>query len=102
MRTIVTSAFPMPLALSSNADSVVSLKNNLLLLPAQLRKLVAIGGNHIIQPADIRMNIEPARLSRSHHGAGVVGAGAFDHYLCHMLLHVSAQPLPVFFRTAQG
>jgi len=79
-----------------DAESVVALEDDLLFVPASTDQAVAVRGNHIVQAADVGVNVEAHGLRRFRHGP-MKPIRAIRQHAFHVVLHVAAQARPYWF-----
>src|ERR1700729_1782819 len=81
---------------------IVAFEDDLLTSPSQLHKLVAARGNHVVQPADVCVDVEGLGFRRGlYRRSRTTGRPLVDNG-GNMLLHVAAETFPPFVGTAQS
>ena len=84
----------MPYTGQELLELIVPFKDDLLALPAQFCKLVAVGGDHVVEAADVSVDIEPGRLDYCDDGCGMMSSGTLRDNSGDVLLYIATKAFP--------
>ena len=94
--------------LTNVAELVVALENDLLAVPAVACQLFAYARNHVVEPADVGVDVEiqfggqQGWIGRRRGQRLAEARGAFLNDACNVVLHVTPESFPTIVSTAQS